>query len=224
FVDWGSRREVSLDELRSYQRGDPWLSAGLLKLGNPIYLVKWETTQPTPTLLHILSISDVELFGIDGGNYGTFVYDENAWEQRFGIETDGLTRGTLVPAVPPTATPTPAVTATPQVKLSARVIERKGVAREGTGQIDVATTIEITGALPNSRIMVSGDVEEWLCSPACTDSRRFQWGPREAGIADDQGRLEWTDTHPPYKGYTYIFEDELGNRVTVGVDDDLDII
>ena len=47
------------------QRGDPWLSSGLPKIGEPIYLSKWEDSDPAPTLLHIQSIADVELF-VDG--------------------------------------------------------------------------------------------------------------------------------------------------------------
>lgn len=43
FVNWNDRREVSLTELVAYPIGDPWLSAGLLKKGDPIYLVKWES-------------------------------------------------------------------------------------------------------------------------------------------------------------------------------------
>jgi hypothetical protein len=118
-VDWGSRREASLDEVRALRRGDPWLSAGLLKIGDPIYFVKWETDQDRPTLLHIQSIGDVELFGIDAGNYGTYVLDQAAWEQRFGLPAAGLPRGVLAAATggapggggsPPaagTATPAP---------------------------------------------------------------------------------------------------------------------
>ena len=86
--------------------GDPWLSAGLLKDGDPIYLVKWETEWPLPQLLHIQSIKDVELFGIDGSNYGNFVIDRPAWEARYGIDAAGLQRGVLASAVPAT-TPTP---------------------------------------------------------------------------------------------------------------------
>src|SRR5687767_12443624 len=41
-VDWGNRRDVSLTELRALRRGTPWLSAGLLKDGDPIFFVKWE--------------------------------------------------------------------------------------------------------------------------------------------------------------------------------------
>lgn len=98
FVDWGNRQEVGLDQLRSMARGDPWLSADLLKLGDPIYFVKWESGQPVPTLLHIQSITDVELFGIDERNYGSFVLDQSAWERRFGMTVAFLPKGVLAPA------------------------------------------------------------------------------------------------------------------------------
>ena len=98
-VNWGSRRDVSLNELLSLRRGAPWLSAGLLKEGDPIYFVKWETSDASPTLLHIQSIADVELFGIDGANYGQYVLDRSAWERQFGLSAGTLSRGTLASAV-----------------------------------------------------------------------------------------------------------------------------
>ena len=101
-VSWGSRRDVSLTALRALRRGAPWLSAGLLKDGDPIYFVKWETADPAPALLHIQSIADVELFGIDATNYGQFVLDRAAWEQRFGFSAATLRRGTLASAIPTT--------------------------------------------------------------------------------------------------------------------------
>ncbi len=52
YVNWSDRREVTVDQLRAYRRGDPWLSAGLLKIGDPIYLVKWETPPPLSFLGH----------------------------------------------------------------------------------------------------------------------------------------------------------------------------
>ncbi len=100
-IAWNNRIEVTLDQLRTLPIGDPWLSAGLLKDGDPIYLVKWETDWPLPQLLHIQSINDVELFGINGSNYGNFVLDKHTWEQRFGIAAAGLQRGVLAPAAPP---------------------------------------------------------------------------------------------------------------------------
>ena len=120
-VRWDNRIEVTLAQLQGLHRGDPWLSAGLLKAGDPIYLVKWETEWPQPRLLHIQSIADVELFGINGSNYGNFVLDLATWEQRFDLSAAGLQRSTLPAATAPpapTATPVPTVVndpGTPQV-------------------------------------------------------------------------------------------------------------
>ncbi len=102
YVRWGieSRVEVSLEQLRRLTRGDPWLSAGLLKDGDPIYLVKWESSWAEPQLLHIQSIGDVELFGISGGNYGSFVLDRPTWEARFGRSVAGLRRSALAAVTP----------------------------------------------------------------------------------------------------------------------------
>ena len=113
-VRWDSRIEVTLAQLQGLNRGDPWLSAGLLKDGDPIYLVKWETEWPQPRLFHIQSIGDVELFGINSSNYGNFVLGLATWEQRFGISAAGLQRSTLPAATaPPAPTPTPVPMATP---------------------------------------------------------------------------------------------------------------
>ena len=110
-VNWSDRRDVALTELQTFPIGDPWLSAGLLKDGDPIYQVKWETEWPQPKLLHVQSIKDVELFGINGGNYGNFVIDKAVWEQRYGLAAAGLQRGVLAAAVPATIpVPTPALT------------------------------------------------------------------------------------------------------------------
>ncbi len=122
-VRWDSRIEVTLAQLQGLNRGDPWLSAGLLKDGDPIYLVKWETEWSEPRLFHIQSIGDVELFGINGSNYGRFVLDLATWEQRFGISTAGLQRSTLPAATAPptpTATPVPTVVNEPGTPLVIR--------------------------------------------------------------------------------------------------------
>ena len=94
-IDWRSRATVSLERLRTLPRGDPWLSTGLLKDGDPIYLVKWETDWAEPQLFHIRSIGDVELFGINGSNYGQFVIERGQWEHQFGISAAGLQRHVL---------------------------------------------------------------------------------------------------------------------------------
>ena len=122
-VRWDSRIEVTLAQLQGLNRGDPWLSAGLLKDGDPIYLVKWETEWPQPRLFHIQSIGDVELFGINGSNYGNFVLDLATWEQRFGISAAGLQRSTLPAATAPpapAATPVPTVVSDPGTSLVIR--------------------------------------------------------------------------------------------------------
>ena len=106
YVDWGSRRDVELGDLRQLRRGDPWLSSGLLKMGDPIYLVKWETADPAPTLFHIQSLADVELFGINGDNYGSMVFEQPAWEGRFAMSAGGLARAALASATV-VATPPP---------------------------------------------------------------------------------------------------------------------
>ncbi|MGH2352597.1 MAG: hypothetical protein ACRDJN_13385 [Chloroflexota bacterium] len=93
--NWDDRSERTLDELVALPRGEPWLSAGLLKDGEPIYLVKWETDETVPTLLHIQCLTDLELFGITGENYGTFVLDAATWERRYGIAVAGLVRAEL---------------------------------------------------------------------------------------------------------------------------------
>lgn len=98
-TNWDARKVVTLAELLELPRGEPWLSAGLLKLGDPVYLVKWETSETVPTLAHVQSIRDLELFGLDATNWGTFVYDAALWERRFGISPERLTRASLQPAL-----------------------------------------------------------------------------------------------------------------------------
>ena len=95
-VVWSNRTEVTLAQLQEFNAAIRWLvRPGLLKDGDPIYLVKWESEWPQPELLHIQSIADVELFGINGSNYGNFVLDVATWEQRYGISAAGLQRSTL---------------------------------------------------------------------------------------------------------------------------------
>ena len=103
-INWNDRLEVSLSQLLDLERGDPWLSAGLLKDGDPIYLVKWETGWAEPQLLHIQSIADVEVFGIDSDNYGDFVRDRSAWESEYGFSVDDLSTSPLPPATPTPST------------------------------------------------------------------------------------------------------------------------
>ncbi|MBM2810083.1 MAG: hypothetical protein HW416_842 [Chloroflexi bacterium] len=97
-INWGDQCAVSLSQLTAARRGDPWLTAGLPKIGDPIYLAKWEDTAAAPTLLHIQSIADLELFGINTSNYGNFVLDRATWEQKFGVNVGALRVGPLASA------------------------------------------------------------------------------------------------------------------------------
>ena len=125
-VNWNDRTEVTVAQLRALPVGDPWLSAGLLKDGDPIYLVKWESDWARPQLFHIQSIADVELFGIDGSNYGRFVLDRATWEARYGISAASLQRSALPAAVTiaiATPTPIPRPTIDPRLQDALNMIE-----------------------------------------------------------------------------------------------------
>ncbi|MBM2811986.1 MAG: hypothetical protein HW416_2745, partial [Chloroflexi bacterium] len=97
-INWADQCAVNLSQLTAAPRGDPWLSSGLPKIGDPIYLSKWEDTEAAPTLLHIQSIADVELFGINTANYGNFILERGPWEQRFGFSVASLRLGPLASA------------------------------------------------------------------------------------------------------------------------------
>lgn len=152
-VSWGDHTTVNVEQLRALPVGDPWLSAGLLKDGDPIYLVKWETHWAQPRLLHIQSIADVELFGINENNYGEFVLDRAAWETRYGISVDDLQRDALPPATGPVGPSAPAPTPTPtphpqQHEVYLKALER-GAPEELARQIA-------------AQVVASGRVREFL--------------------------------------------------------------
>ncbi len=101
-VNWENRTEVTLSELQDLRRGDPWLSAGLLKDGALLYLVQWPSADAVPRLLHIQSVADLELFGIGWRNYGALVYEPAAWEREFGLGVTSLHRAALPLVTGPT--------------------------------------------------------------------------------------------------------------------------
>ncbi len=105
-INWNDRQELSLSELSAHSIGDPWLSAGLLKEGDSIYLVKWESDWEQPKLLHIQSFEDVEIFGIDESNYGDIVLDTATWEASYGLSVATLEREELAAVVSVASTPT----------------------------------------------------------------------------------------------------------------------
>ena len=98
---WDRQCTMNTGLLQRVQVGDPLLSLGLVKIGDPIYLAKWETTDALPRLLQIQSLADVAVFGINGDNYGRFVLDRGPWEQRYGFNADVLARGALPAVVQP---------------------------------------------------------------------------------------------------------------------------
>src|SRR2546426_5855512 len=83
-VRWDRQCTMNADFLQGTRLGDPILSAGLVKIGDPIYLAKWETSDAAPTLLRVQSLADLGVFGISGDNYTRFVLDRGPWEQRYG--------------------------------------------------------------------------------------------------------------------------------------------
>ena len=228
YVNWADQRPVNLQQLLSFQRGDPWLSAGLLKIGDPIYLVKWETNQAAPTLLHIQSIADVQTFGINATNYGTFVMERAAWEQRFGFNVDTLARGELQPAAQPAATATATAAPAPTATAATTKLEAKLASRSYSGDSPstyrVMTTLEVTGAPAQSLVRVSLVGREYDCSPDCNSTKPISWGPIDAGTANAAGYVKFEDTHSVYQDYTYTFYAANGQTATVHVDSDFTII
>ena len=202
-VQWGNRSEVSLTQLQGMQRGDPWLTAGLLKSGDPIYFVKWETTQAAPQMLRIQSISDVELFGINSSNYGTMVLDEIAWERAYPFDFETLVKGTLPGATGSTApAPAPApMPATIQLHV-ARAEQYRTPAGESVHEVDV------TGASSGTRLQVSGTYD-------MGDTQGLTFGPEDAGAVNAAGTLTWRRTNPTYTGARYTFTAPTGQTVTI---------
>ena len=100
-----TRTEVTLEQLRTLPLGEPWLSTSMVKLGEPIFVGRWETTDAAPTLLHVQSLADLQVLGITGDIFSTMVLDKAAWERKYGLNTDTLRRGELPSAG--TAAPEP---------------------------------------------------------------------------------------------------------------------
>ena len=197
-VNWGARTEVSLEGLRALPVGDPWLSAGLLKDGDPIYLVKWETEWSQPRLLHIQSIADVELFGINGDNYGNLVLDTATWEARYGMSVASLQRGVLPAAVPsaPTmaSTPAPAPAPTPAPTLpdhpDAVLVRDTAIARGAPADVAVQIAADVIGRGAVQAFLHGTDAGalygvadcQWR-SPQCPLAPETPASPRDAAAA-----------------------------------------
>jgi hypothetical protein len=89
-VDWFARRDVTLDQLRQYTRGEPLLSLALVKIGDAIYLPEAPIGGGAPKLRLVKSIADLAALGIGGENYGRLVLEQGAWEARYGLRTADL--------------------------------------------------------------------------------------------------------------------------------------
>jgi endonuclease YncB( thermonuclease family) len=98
-VRWDRECTMNAEFLQGVRIVDPLLSLGLVKIGDPIYLAKWETTETAPRLLQIQSLADLAVFGITGDNYGRFVLERAAWEQRYNLNAGTLARAPLPAAV-----------------------------------------------------------------------------------------------------------------------------
>ena len=98
-VRWDRQCTMNVEFLQSVRIVDPLLSLGLVKIGDPIYLAKWETNEAAPRLLHVQSLADLAVFGITGDNYGRFVLERGPWEQRHGFNVEILARAPLPAAV-----------------------------------------------------------------------------------------------------------------------------
>ncbi len=149
-IDWSSRIEVSEAHLCLQRTGSPWLTAGLLKDGDPIYLVKWETDWEQPRLLHIQSLREVEFFGIDESNYGDFVLDIATWEGRYGLSVAGLQRGVLDPVcAPPAPAQVAQAAAAPAVQKTETATGNSGKANTGTDSPSQPTPVPGNPSQPN---------------------------------------------------------------------------
>lgn len=201
-IQWGNRSEVSLTQLMAMRRGDPWLTAGLLKSGDPIYFVKWESNEAAPQMLRIQSISDVELFGINSTNYGNMVLDEIAWERLYPFDFEVLVKGTLPAATTTGTAPAPAPAPAPAVTLH---VARAEQYRTDSGY---AHDVYITGGTSGTRVQVSGSYD-------MGDTTNIPFGPEDAGAFASDGTLMWRRTHPAYSGARYTFTDPSGHTVSI---------
>jgi hypothetical protein len=119
-VDWLTRKDVSIDDLRRLNRGEPFLSLALVRIGDAIYLPQAPLDGGAPVLRLVKSPADLSLLGVSGENYGRIVLEQEAWEARYGLSTSALQVEDLSldgnppvgPANPQEATPTETESAT----------------------------------------------------------------------------------------------------------------
>ena len=179
-VNWGQRSEVTLSELEDLRRGDPWLSAGLLKDGALLYLVQWPSEAAVPRLLHIQSVADLELFGVSWRNYGALVYEPAAWEREFGLAVASLDRAAL-----PLVTG-PILAWGEYGELPGELDNPRGIAVDAAGHVYVADT-------QNDRIQKFSIAGQPLAAWGMSGAGPGQFlGPRSVAL-DAQGNIYVAD-------------------------------
>ena len=103
-VDWFTRRDVTLGQLRQFTPGEPILSLALVKIGDAVYLPQTPIGSAAP-VLRLVKPADLAVIGITGENAGRIVLEQRAWEARYGLRTSDLQMEDLsldgVPAVGP---------------------------------------------------------------------------------------------------------------------------
>ena len=243
-ISWSNRTEVSVDQrcsLPASDLGDPWLSAGLLKQGDPIYLVKWETGWAQPRLLHILSIRDVEVFGINERNYGNFVLDVATWESRYGMSVAGLQRGVLEPVCAPPVEGQPAqaaggtavqatgmATGTPgQSNTETGTAGQTGTGTDPAGQANTGTGQSNTGTSTSPGQSNTGTPTLWHPANKKSDQAVINAVLRAVAtqrgvpisslsvVSSDQGTWSDTSLGCPQAGYAYALVQTPGNQVVL---------
>jgi hypothetical protein len=102
-VEWSRKIDAQLSDIGEAPRGEPWLSAPLLRKDGLLYLPHWDTNSAAPRLMHVPSLVDVALIGISQANYADLVLDAPEWEKMVGLNPALLSTGTFTPI---RATPT----------------------------------------------------------------------------------------------------------------------
>ena len=158
-VDWSNAAQLSLDQLRSAPIGDPWLSAGLVKVGDAIYLPRKSSNASAPTLYHVQSAADLTLIGVNGQNYGQLVRDAATWEQQYGFSTSSLLRAELPAFVPTSAQPAAPVAAPPSATTPAVPAASAAPAASAPAGASSAAVYAASGLLSHApQFGASGDV------------------------------------------------------------------
>lgn len=88
-VHWGEAFPVTLAQLQTMPRGEPWVAAPFVRIGEAIYVPQFADGRVL-RLLHVQSPSDLMMLGITEGNYGQFVLDAATWEALNGAAPGGI--------------------------------------------------------------------------------------------------------------------------------------